>query len=548
LGDISNINNENIDPDEPEAEVRNLILTNVDAGRIINVRPINAEYLSEVVVNCGFVNNVKLGNGVIPFKENISREDFEYSVFEHNENVSQDDKLAGFNLVRYKLKYPDNTNTTLVDIDDQEHELVWKCLRLKLTELDIANNYIGFHDSIIIPMSTSFYKQEQSVTQSVWEALKYIGKEGGKTALRIAGNYLLPYAGDLIAGLIPGGGNVNRYDNRIEWQNPNLLPPPNNRNSNINERTLKLYKNGEIPIIVNDQVDYVSRDSSSTDVERYGIYNDEEEPIWAGSTNVVVDILDCLDVTLTENNSVFEFDIDQYSLDPVVMAASSDAPRPMGIKSVRINVDVPPDPIVPYVENVTYSSTGSFTLVPTSPHEYMTSANIVVDVPSANITQISNYPISQNGTQIVPIPSGYDAVDSISLNVQVPQKINIDRIGYEGGTYLFSSFSINTTDNYVTVPSRKMFFNFVLYNTSIRYKMIVNNTQGNTNIRPFVNTNTHLGYYIVADYSSTVVESIYLKTSNDENVIMITDDDAVDSSAVTGYVFRQFIDFIDIPI
>lgn len=38
---------------------------------------------------------------------------------------------------------------------------------------------------------------------------------------------------------------------------------------------------------------------------------------------------------------------------------------------------------------------------------------------SSNITQITNYPITQNGIQNVPIPTGYDAVDSISLNVQV---------------------------------------------------------------------------------------------------------------------------------
>jgi len=157
------------------------------------------------------------------------------------------------------------------------------------------------------------------------------------------------------------------------------------------------------------------------------------------------------------------------------------------------------------LQNKRITSSGNYTVqsLMNNPTDYdgiSKTSNLIVDIPELDITQISNYPITQNGTQTIPIPTGYDAVDSISLNVQVPQKINIDRIGYEGGTYLFSSFSINTTDNYITVPSRKMFFNFVIYNTSIRYKMIVNNTPGNTNIRPFVNTNTHLGYYIIADY------------------------------------------------
>lgn len=46
-------------------------------------------------------------------------------------------------------------------------------------------------------------------------------------------------------------------------------------------------------------------------------------------------------------------------------------------------------------------------------------SSLIIDVPTYDITQISNYPITQNGTQTIPIPTGYDAVDSISLNVNV---------------------------------------------------------------------------------------------------------------------------------
>lgn len=218
----------------------------------------------------------------------------------------------------------------------------------------------------------------------------------------------------------------------------------------------------------------------------------------------------------------------------------------IGYSKVTVNV---PRVINELLQNKRIQTSGNYTIesLMTNPSEYQgiyKNSNIIVDIPELDITQISNYSITQNGTQTVPIPSGYDAVDSISLNVQVPMKIYIDRIGYEDGTFLFSNFSINSTDNYIGVPSHYMFFNFVIYNNTIRYKLYINNTQGNLNIRPYVNTSTHQGYYIVADYASVVVESVSLRTSSNEPVILITDPDATDSKAVDGYVYRQFIDFI----
>lgn len=161
----------------------------------------------------------------------------------------------------------------------------------------------------------------------------------------------------------------------------------------------------------------------------------------------------------------------------------------------------------------------------------------------AMIGQITNYPITSNGSINIPIPVPYSVVDQISLDVNVNSKIYVDRIGYEGTVYLFSNFSINTSDSYITVPAKYMFFNFVVYNSNYRYKCLVNNTNGNINIRPFVNTNTNIGYYIVANYSSTVVESVTLKTSNGDSVITITDE-LSDSMATTGYVYKQFIEFV----
>lgn len=46
-------------------------------------------------------------------------------------------------------------------------------------------------------------------------------------------------------------------------------------------------------------------------------------------------------------------------------------------------------------------------------------SNIIIDIPTPDITQITNYQITQNGSQTIPIPTGYDAVDSINVNVNV---------------------------------------------------------------------------------------------------------------------------------
>ena len=48
-------------------------------------------------------------------------------------------------------------------------------------------------------------------------------------------------------------------------------------------------------------------------------------------------------------------------------------------------------------------------------------STIIVDIDTKDLTQISNYSITSNGSgQTIPIPNGYDGVDSISVNVNVP--------------------------------------------------------------------------------------------------------------------------------
>lgn len=68
-------------------------------------------------------------------------------------------------------------------------------------------------------------------------------------------------------------------------------------------------------------------------------------------------------------------------------------------------------------------------------------SSIVVDVDIPDITQISNYSITTNGNKNVPIPSGYDAVDSINLNVNV--KINLSISDFKLYNENNSAFSFN---------------------------------------------------------------------------------------------------------
>lgn len=81
-------------------------------------------------------------------------------------------------------------------------------------------------------------------------------------------------------------------------------------------------------------------------------------------------------------------------------------------------------------------------------------SRITIDVPELQVTQISNYSITNNGTQNIPIPSGYDAVDSISVNVNVDYSNRI--LGYYNWTpsqlpeaITIASYNIANNTNYL---------------------------------------------------------------------------------------------------
>lgn len=74
-------------------------------------------------------------------------------------------------------------------------------------------------------------------------------------------------------------------------------------------------------------------------------------------------------------------------------------------------------------------------------------STIIVDVPQPDITQITNYSITTNGGQTIPIPSGYDAVDSIYVNVNVPPiYLKSNQSVVSNGTYALIDNDSDPTD------------------------------------------------------------------------------------------------------
>ena len=113
--------------------------------------------------------------------------------------------------------------------------------------------------------------------------------------------------------------------------------------------------------------------------------------------------------------------------------------------------------------NKRITSNGSYTIYnlmnnTTSYRGISSSSTMVIDVPTYDITQISNYSITSNGTQTIPIPTGYDAVDSISVNVNVPQTIQLKYITYNSVDYIpRTDFTeIGNTNTSVTVNNNQL--------------------------------------------------------------------------------------------
>lgn len=223
----------------------------------------------------------------------------------------------------------------------------------------------------------------------------------------------------------------------------------------------------------------------------------------------------------------------------------------IGYNSVSVNV---PQIQNEYLQNKRIISNNNYLVsdLMSQPNNYdgiSKNSNIIVDVPTPDITQISNYSIINNGIQTVPIPNGYDAVDSISLNVQVPTKIYIDRVVYDSTSYYLTNCTeVHNYYSNITIPSYNCFLTFCINDENIRIRVLINSTVNNKYFKPLLNSDGY-GYYALYycnSYSSTgnVTQELFFDNSNNENIIKVVDNPSNDSYSNEIFLFRNFIDFI----
>ena len=219
----------------------------------------------------------------------------------------------------------------------------------------------------------------------------------------------------------------------------------------------------------------------------------------------------------------------------------------IGYNSVSVNV---PQISNEYLQNKRITSNGDYTIqgLMNYPQNYdgvSKNSNIIVDVPTPDITQISNYSITANGTQTVPIPSGYDAVDSISLNVQVPTVITIDRINYNNSEIIYlNTFNKWTASGSVNISNGYVIVNYAIYSDYVKIYYYFNNTGATVSKRRVVNS-SNVGYYKTMSNSETLSHTmIKFANNNGNNVFSINDYGSSNNSYETDMlVYRRFFDF-----
>lgn len=163
---------------------------------------------------------------------------------------------------------------------------------------------------------------------------------------------------------------------------------------------------------------------------------------------ITVDVLDYFETSV--NSFPYEFDIEDYNTVHQTLHA--------GVRKIKLYSQ---GGNIPQLEsNIVLQSNGQYTLGNNDADDeleiYQSNSNrarslpvsigtFVVNVPQPLITQISNYQISNIGNFTIPIPNGYDAVNSISGNVDVSSKI-LSSYTFEPSS-LPSTFSIQDYNN-----------------------------------------------------------------------------------------------------
>lgn len=157
---------------------------------------------------------------------------------------------------------------------------------------------------------------------------------------------------------------------------------------------------------------------------------------------ITVDVLDYFETSV--NSFPFEFDIEDYNTIHQTLHA--------GVRKIKLYSQ---GGSIPQLEsNIVLQTNGQYILGNNDADDeleiYQSNSNrarslpasigtFVVNVPQPLITQISNYQISNIGNFTIPIPNGYDAVNSISGNVDVSSKIL--------SSYTFAPSSLPSTFN-----------------------------------------------------------------------------------------------------
>ena len=464
--------------------------------------------MSLVNVHCNFTNSIVTSGVEIPYQGKLE-EVFNYSVSDYNDSNNNNDNnsIAGFNNVRYKMKYPDNDNTTIFSVDEGNNE-VKKYLKISLSDSDKTNKFIGIHDDILIPLDINYSKEGNFITNAAKEAATSAGKELWKIVGTKAVQ-AIPYVGSVIAGLLSGGGTILRQAAQLAWQNGrNLLPGPGALPApDVNVRSVKLYKNNEIPVIDKQtrSVDLVRQDDPNVPGDD-NIVDDEEEPIWAGKTEAVFDILEELEYTMTSNNDTFTFDIDEYNEDPIVAAAPEGSARPIGMKRVKIHTNIPPNiPEMDTMNPVEIQSNGTYGI------QYETSSNeldivqvnnnrsisnvgtFTVDVPSVP-TQTKSVTYTSNDSYTISPDPGYN-LSQVSVDVNVPSvPTQAKSVSYNApGNYTVSpdnGYNLSQVNIEVNLPTmsdtplelQTNGLYDIVYNSTRRRIQIVTHSNNNTNV------------------------------------------------------------------
>ena len=176
-------------------------------------------------------------------------------------------------------------------------------------------------------------------------------------------------------------------------------------------------------------------------------------------------------------------------------------------------------------------------------------STIVVDVSQLDVTQISNYPITSNGTQSVPIPSGYDAVDSISLNVAVNPKIEFD--GFKLGDLTlreFSSFTKIDSNVTVDVPSGSFFINIVdeYQATKPVYKFwLFYNRTGSTVSKSLTYSSNKNTYYY---YKTLISTNPFFFCKNGNDIFQVKENYLnSDGDHTQVWFYKDYVEIVGLP-